>query len=76
MGGSAAWASGKSIAQTWRPAWQVVPYMIVLGFAVRFIHFALFEGHLIARCSTTSSTRSILLIAGSLWASATSAPAR
>jgi hypothetical protein len=48
MGGAAAWASGKSIAQTWRPAWQIIPYMLVLGLAVRFIHFALFEGHLIA----------------------------
>lgn len=46
MGGSAAWQAGKSIAQTWRPMWHVIPYMFMLGFAVRFIHFALFEGHL------------------------------
>jgi len=65
MGGSAAWASGKSIAQTWRPAWQVIPYMIVLGLAVRFIHFALFEGHLIAPQYYLVDTV-ILLIAGLL----------
>ena len=47
MGGSAAWATGKSIAQTWRPLWQVPAYMLALGCAVRFIHFALFEGTLI-----------------------------
>jgi Domain of unknown function (DUF6867) len=48
MGGAAAWASGKSIAQTWRPAWMVIPYMLILGMAVRFIHFALFEGTLLS----------------------------
>ena len=65
MGGAAAWASGKSIAQTWRPAWQVIPYMIVLGLAVRFIHFALFEGHLIAPQYYLVDTV-ILLISGLL----------
>lgn len=48
MGGAAAWASGKAIAQTWRPYWQVPLYMLALGFALRFIHFALFQGHFIA----------------------------
>jgi hypothetical protein len=48
MGGTAAWATGKSIAQTWRPLWQVPFYMLVLGFAVRFIHFALFDGTLLS----------------------------
>ncbi len=65
MGGSAAWASGKSIAQTWRPAWQVVPYMIVLGMAVRFIHFALFEGTLLTLQYYVVDTI-ILLIFGAL----------
>ncbi|PSC04344.1 hypothetical protein SLNSH_14020 [Alsobacter soli] len=48
MGGAAAWASGKSLAQTWRPAWMLIPAMLVLGFGVRFIHFALFEGTLLS----------------------------
>jgi hypothetical protein len=48
MGGTAAWASGKAIAQTWRPFWLVPFYMLVLALAVRFIHFALFQGHFIA----------------------------
>ncbi|MCP8940433.1 hypothetical protein NK718_18055 [Alsobacter sp. SYSU M60028] len=46
LGGAAAWQTGRSIAQTWRPAWQVVPYMLVLGCAVRFLHFALMGGQL------------------------------
>jgi hypothetical protein len=47
LGGAAAWTSGKSIAQTWRPAWMVVPYMLILALGIRFIHFALFEGTLL-----------------------------
>src|SRR5215510_15486134 len=43
MGGLAAYASGKAIAQTWRPFWHVPLYMLVLAAAVRFCHFALFE---------------------------------
>ena len=42
MGGGAAWLSGRAIAQTWRPLWHVVLYMLILALAVRFIHFALF----------------------------------
>jgi hypothetical protein len=48
IGGGAAWLSGRAVAQTWRPWWQVVAYMLILGLAVRFIHFALFDGTLAA----------------------------
>jgi len=48
MGGSAAYLSGRAIAGTWRPLWQVAAYMLVLGGAVRFMHFALFEGTLLS----------------------------
>ncbi len=44
MGGGAAWLSGRAIAATWRPWWHILVYMLILGAAVRFIHFALFEG--------------------------------
>src|SRR5262249_37180994 len=33
---------------TWRPWWQGVLYMFILGAAVRFIHFALFDGTLLS----------------------------
>jgi hypothetical protein len=46
LGGGAAWLSGRAIAQTWRPWWQGMLYMFILGGSVRFIHFALFEGTL------------------------------
>jgi small-conductance mechanosensitive channel len=48
MGGGAAWLAGRAIAATWRPWWHVVVYMLILGLAVRFIHFALFEGTLLS----------------------------
>ena len=48
MGGLAAYASGKAIAQTWRPFWHVPLYMLIVAAAVRFFHFALFEEPLIS----------------------------
>jgi hypothetical protein len=43
MGCSTAYVSGKAIAETWRPAWHAIVYALIVGLAVRFIHFALFE---------------------------------
>jgi len=48
LGGGAAWQAGRAIAQTWRPWWQGMLYMLILGAAVRFIHFALFDGTLLS----------------------------
>lgn len=48
MGGWAAWMTGRAMALTWRPFWQLVAYLLILAGAVRFIHFALFEGTLLS----------------------------
>jgi hypothetical protein len=48
LGGGAAWLTGRAIAQTWRPGWQIVVYALILGAAVRFIHFSLFGGTLLS----------------------------
>ena len=48
MGGGAAALAGRAIAQTWRPFWSVMVYMAMLGAAVRFVHFALFEATLLS----------------------------
>jgi hypothetical protein len=48
LGGGAATLAGRAIAATWRPWWQVVVYALILGGAVRFIHFALFDGTLLS----------------------------
>ena len=48
LGGGAATLAGRAIATTWRPWWQVIVYMLILGAAVRFIHFSLFGGTLLS----------------------------
>ena len=48
LGGGGAFLAGRAIAQTWRPWWQIVAYMLILGAAVRFIHFALFDATLLS----------------------------
>jgi hypothetical protein len=48
MGGWAAWMTGKAVASNWRPPATLAVYLLLLGAAVRFIHFALFHGTLIS----------------------------
>ena len=48
LGGGAAALTGRAIAATWRPWWHVVPLTLLLGAAVRFLHFALFGGTLLS----------------------------
>lgn len=43
LGGAASWATGRAIALTWKPLWQLAIYMGLMTFAVRFIHYALFH---------------------------------
>ena len=47
LGGGLAFATGRAMAQTWRPFWQVPLGMAPLAAAVRFLHFALFEERLL-----------------------------
>ncbi len=48
MGGWAAWMTGRAVASTWREPWTLALYILLLGIAVRFIHFALFHGTLLS----------------------------
>jgi len=41
--GGAAFMTGQALAQTWRPAWQLLPYGLLLGAGDRFLGFALFR---------------------------------
>src|SRR6201991_3813188 len=65
LGGGAAFLAGRAIAQTWRPYWHVLFYMAMLGAAVRFVHFALFEGALLSPASYLADTL-YLIVSGSL----------
>lgn len=46
LGGSAAFLSGRGLARSWKPFVRVFLYMALLAFAVRFFHYALFNGKL------------------------------
>jgi hypothetical protein len=46
--GGAAFLMGQAVAVTWRPAWQVVAYGLLLACADRFMVFALFGGTLLS----------------------------
>jgi len=41
--GFAAFLTGLALANTWRPAWQMLPYGLLLGFADRFLVLGLFD---------------------------------
>jgi hypothetical protein len=43
IGGTAGFVSGRAIAHTWRPFWQVPFYMLGIAAGVRFFHYALFD---------------------------------
>ena len=42
--GFAAFMTGQALANTWRPAWQMVVYGLMLGLADRFLIWGLFGG--------------------------------
>jgi hypothetical protein len=67
LGGGAAWLGGRAIAATWRPYWHVLGYMALLGAAVRFIHFALFDATLVAPLSYVADTAWLLAIGSLAW---------
>ena len=46
IGGGAGFLAGRALASKWRPIWMPVLYMLLMGLAVRFFHYALFEGDL------------------------------
>lgn len=48
LGGGAAYHTGKAVAVTWRPLFKLVGFIVLLAAAVRFIHYALFNGTLLS----------------------------
>src|ERR1700753_2329013 len=67
LGGGAAFLAGRAIAQTWRPFWHVLIYMAMLGAAVRFVHFALFEATLLSPASYAADTLWLILLGALAW---------
>ena len=62
LGGGAAWLSGRAVAKTWRGYRQAVIYALLLGCAVRFFHFALFEGTLLSLPHFLTDTAFVLAL--------------
>ena len=48
LAGGAAYLTGRSVARSWLGRTHLVGYMLLLGLATRFIHFALFQGTLLS----------------------------
>jgi uncharacterized protein DUF6867 len=63
LGGGAAWLAGRAIAQTWRPWWSIITYMMILSLAVRFCHYALFGGTLLSPYYYVADTIILVLMA-------------
>jgi small-conductance mechanosensitive channel len=40
---AAAWMTGRSIANDWKPIWNLVLSVLGLGLGARFLHFALYQ---------------------------------
>jgi hypothetical protein len=67
LGGAAAWATGHALAETWRSFWQLAGYVLLLGGAVRFVHFALFDGDLLSVPSYLADMLYLMSIGGLSW---------
>lgn len=48
LGGGAAFLAGRGLARSWKPFWRIFFYMGLLAAAVRFFHYALFDGELLS----------------------------
>ncbi len=48
IGGGAAFVTGQAVASSWRPVWLALFYVVLLAAAIRFLHFALAGGRLLA----------------------------
>ena len=63
LGGGCALLAGQAIASTWRSIWVAVAAMIPMGFAVRFVHFALFNETLLVPRTYAAETLVLMAIA-------------
>ena len=67
LGGGAAWATGRALANGWRPFGQAFLYLLMLGAAVRFAHFALFQGELLSVSSYVTDATFLVAVGGLSW---------
>jgi hypothetical protein len=65
LGGGAAFLAGRGLARSWKPFGRIFLHMALLAAAVRFFHYALFDGSLLSPYYYLV-TYAVLLAAGSL----------
>jgi hypothetical protein len=58
----AAFMTGQALANTWKPIWHAIVYSILLGFADRFLTFALYEGELLSLSGYLVDTTVLVVI--------------
>ena len=63
ISGGAAFLAGRALAVKWRPICMAVLYMIPLGLALRFFHFALFHGTLLTLHYFLTDTAILVMMA-------------
>lgn len=61
--GWGAWRTGVGLAATWRPAWHLLPYTLLLAAANRFFDWSLFNGALLSLAAYGAAV-SVLLALG------------
>jgi hypothetical protein len=64
IGGGAAFLAGRALASKWRPWFMAALYMIPLGLALRFFHYALFNGDLLSLHYLITDTLVLIAAAG------------
>ena len=67
LGCGCAWLAGRAIAVSWRPAVYAAAAMVPVGFALRFLHFALFEEPLLEPLTWAFETTSLIAVALVSW---------
>jgi hypothetical protein len=67
IGGLAAWATGRALADHWRPFWHAIIYLCLLAAAVRFAHFALFQGELFSAASYLADLAYLIAVGSLAW---------
>src|SRR4029078_6374253 len=67
IGGGAAFLAGRAIAQTWRPFWDGLLYIAILGGGGRFVLCALFGAALLSPASYPVDTLYLVGVGALAW---------
>jgi Na+/H+-dicarboxylate symporter len=67
LGCGCAWLTGRAIASSWRPAYIAAAAMVPVGFALRFLHFALFQEQLLEPVTWIFETACLIVVALVSW---------